>query len=158
MRPRPKLKTAITKLGHLIINLRYNCHLKRIITPIILHDIIFNSIIVIITRDYNLRHGFSLPLLYRLVFVGGAAAQDETTYAFQSQTIPALTASLPHLSFLLYLSSRALGQHLLTQSRHHAATVRSLFLSYFTPSLYLYLVSIQSISDITITIQNSDTA
>jgi hypothetical protein len=71
-----------------------------------------------------------------------------------TRIIPALTASLILFSLPSVSCSRTtLGQHLLTQSRHHAAAVRSLFLSYlvlFTYILYLFNGSF--------TLQNSDTA
>jgi hypothetical protein len=48
--------------------------------------------------------------------------KTKTTYASQSQSLPALTASLLHTSFPHYLSSfSVLGQHLPTQSRQPLA-------------------------------------
>jgi hypothetical protein len=78
-----------------------------------------------------------LQSLYRHVPVRQASSfkprpKTKTTYASQSQSLPALTASLLHTSFPHYLSSfSVLGQNLPTESRQPRGSHTRTFISHF---------------------------
>jgi hypothetical protein len=89
----------------------------------------------------------------------------KTTYASQSQSLPALTASLLHTSFPHYLSSfSVLGQHLPTQSRQPLAcgSRTRTFLSHiyfsFVRLPFLYSIPFTGAPEDASTIRNIDIA
>lgn len=76
------------------------------------------------------------PILSRVLVLGPrarqqepfkAVTQDEDKTRVPITVLPALTASLLSLPFLLRLLSHALGQHSTDTSRRDAAAVRSFF-------------------------------
>jgi hypothetical protein len=111
-----------------------------------------------------------LQSLYRHVPVRQASSfkprpKTKTTYASQSQSLPALTASLLHTSFPHYLSSfSVLGQHLPTQCRQPlpCSSRTRTFLSHFYFSFvrlpFLYSISFTGAPEGASTIQNIDIA
>jgi hypothetical protein len=102
---------------------------------------------------------------YRFVKRVKPRHKTKTTYASQSQSLPALTASLLHTSFPHYLSSfSVLGQHLPTQCRQPlpCSSRTRTFLSHFYFSFvrlpFLYSISFTGAPAGASTIQNIDIA
>jgi hypothetical protein len=86
--------------------------------------------VLVFTFFFFFLSSLASSLQYRLVSDNKHSSSCDTTRDDIHVPIPILPASLPlsfNFSFLLHFSSRAIGRHLLTQSRYHAAAVHTLF-------------------------------